>query len=110
MSRRVIGSSPGDKPFSLGLGGLDGPIGASYLLDAPPGPVLNREPPGTLRPLLMKDDYIARKERWARKMAGQEKPAVRSDRSPAARPAAGASIFRSSILAFGRKSRSISGS
>ncbi|MBI4324116.1 MAG: sulfite oxidase-like oxidoreductase [Chloroflexi bacterium] len=31
----------------------------------------------------MKDDYIARKERWARKMAGQEKPAVRSaDRLP----------------------------
>lgn len=26
----------------------------------------------------MKDDYVARKERWARKMAGQEKPAVRS--------------------------------
>ena len=32
---------------------------------------------------LMNDDYIARKERWARKMAGQEKPAVRStDRLP----------------------------
>ncbi len=31
----------------------------------------------------MKDDYIARKERWARKMAGQEKPPVRStDRLP----------------------------
>ena len=29
---------------------------------------------------LMNDDYIARKERWARKMAGQEKPAVRSER------------------------------
>lgn len=26
----------------------------------------------------MKDDYVARKERWARKMAGQEKTAVRS--------------------------------
>lgn len=26
----------------------------------------------------MKEDYIARKERWARKMAGKEKPAVRS--------------------------------
>ena len=26
----------------------------------------------------MKDDYIARKERWARKMAGERKPAVRS--------------------------------
>src|SRR5436189_1773842 len=31
----------------------------------------------------MKDSYIAAKERWARKMAGQEKPAVRStDRLP----------------------------
>ncbi len=31
----------------------------------------------------MNDDYIARKERWARKMAGKEKPAVRSaDRLP----------------------------
>ena len=31
----------------------------------------------------MNSDYIARKERWARKMAGQEKPAVRSaDRLP----------------------------
>ena len=31
----------------------------------------------------MNDSYIARKERWARKMAGQEKPAVRStDRLP----------------------------
>jgi DMSO/TMAO reductase YedYZ molybdopterin-dependent catalytic subunit len=31
----------------------------------------------------MNADYIARKERWARKMAGQEKPAVRStDRLP----------------------------
>jgi DMSO/TMAO reductase YedYZ molybdopterin-dependent catalytic subunit len=27
----------------------------------------------------MKDDFIARKERWARKMAGKERPAVRSD-------------------------------
>lgn len=26
----------------------------------------------------MTDDYIARKERWARKMAVKEKPAVRS--------------------------------
>jgi len=26
----------------------------------------------------MKDQYIAAKERWARKMAGKEKPAVRS--------------------------------
>ena len=31
----------------------------------------------------MKADYIARKERWARKMAGLEKPTVRSgDRLP----------------------------
>src|SRR5436853_7625427 len=31
----------------------------------------------------MKDDYIARKERWARKMSGQEPRAVRSqDRLP----------------------------
>lgn len=31
----------------------------------------------------LKEDYIARKERWARKMAGKEKPAVRSaDRLP----------------------------
>lgn len=31
----------------------------------------------------VKDDYIARKERWARKMAGAEKPSVRStDRLP----------------------------
>lgn len=31
----------------------------------------------------MNNDYIARKERWARKMAGQEKPVVRStDRLP----------------------------
>ena len=31
----------------------------------------------------MKEAYIAAKERWARKMAGQEKPAVRSvDRLP----------------------------
>jgi DMSO/TMAO reductase YedYZ molybdopterin-dependent catalytic subunit len=31
----------------------------------------------------MNDDYIARKERWARKMVGKEKPAVRSeDRLP----------------------------
>jgi hypothetical protein len=27
----------------------------------------------------MNDDLVARKERWARKMAGREKPAVRSD-------------------------------
>jgi len=31
----------------------------------------------------MKDDYIARKERWARKMTGQDKPSIRSiDRLP----------------------------
>src|SRR5215831_11876802 len=32
---------------------------------------------------LMKESYIAAKERWARKMAGKERPAVRSvDRLP----------------------------